>query len=418
MAHDCAKTMPETLGTRLLDAPDGVVSATAALIASGGIRGATLREIAAEAGLPLGTLFKTHGNKEALLAAAFAHGAAADGVAFQSTLHACEGLAADAAMRGEMLWALCEPVTTEGRERAMLLAELLLQAPQHPYLGQTAQDWIVSRRDVVRGLFPASSHGTASADILLMIHLAESMMAPACGGSPGWRLVGRLGFMEAGALLGEWPLQNDPDAIARVSENFHSDPEPAGLQGDGAAPVRSQIVAAAGTILVEAGIAAVTNRAVAERAGCSLAATTYHFQTISDLVLAAVLHIFAQSRQAPKGGRLAISPDGASRWIEGRNAPTAGERAGTSALVEIALAAARGQIPQPLGLTVRRQRGTITHARLQAHGHAISRGRTASAANWFTGVYLVSAALPEAEQLFDFEAQAQLVGKQIFGFPH
>ena len=72
-------------------------------------------------------------------------------------------------------------------------------------------------------------------------------------------------ILEAGALLGAWPMHGDPVAMARVAKNFHSDPEPVAAADDHLSLVRGQIVAAAGLIIVEAGIAAVTNRAVAER---------------------------------------------------------------------------------------------------------------------------------------------------------
>lgn len=51
---------------------------------------------------------------------------------------------------------------------------------------------------------------------------------------------------------------------------------------------RAQLITAAADLLYEEGIEAVRHRAVADRAGSSLAATTYYFTDLSDLVYSAV----------------------------------------------------------------------------------------------------------------------------------
>jgi DNA-binding transcriptional regulator YbjK len=53
---------------------------------------------------------------------------------------------------------------------------------------------------------------------------------------------------------------------------------------------RAALVEAAAGLLVEGGFDAVRHRAVAERAGLPLASTTYYFDSIDDLVTAAVEH--------------------------------------------------------------------------------------------------------------------------------
>jgi DNA-binding transcriptional regulator YbjK len=53
---------------------------------------------------------------------------------------------------------------------------------------------------------------------------------------------------------------------------------------------RQALVEAAAGLLVEGGFDAVRHRAVAERAGLPLASTTYYFQSLDDLVTAAVEH--------------------------------------------------------------------------------------------------------------------------------
>jgi DNA-binding transcriptional regulator YbjK len=53
---------------------------------------------------------------------------------------------------------------------------------------------------------------------------------------------------------------------------------------------RHELVAAAAALLTEGGFEAVRHRAVAERAGLPLASTTYYFDSLDDLVEAAVEH--------------------------------------------------------------------------------------------------------------------------------
>lgn len=53
---------------------------------------------------------------------------------------------------------------------------------------------------------------------------------------------------------------------------------------------RRAILAAASAIIVDSGVAGLTHRAVAERAGVSLARVSYHFPTVDDLLVAATTH--------------------------------------------------------------------------------------------------------------------------------
>src|SRR3954451_19108961 len=53
---------------------------------------------------------------------------------------------------------------------------------------------------------------------------------------------------------------------------------------------RHELVAAAAALLTEGGFEAIRHRAVAERAGLPLASTTYYFDSLEDLISAAVEH--------------------------------------------------------------------------------------------------------------------------------
>ncbi|WP_181783042.1 TetR/AcrR family transcriptional regulator [Pseudonocardia pini] len=66
---------------------------------------------------------------------------------------------------------------------------------------------------------------------------------------------------------------------------------------------RQALTEAAGELLREGGFDAIRHRAVAERAGLPLASTTYYFDSLDDLVTAAVEHT---SRQDLAAGRAAL----------------------------------------------------------------------------------------------------------------
>ncbi|MCW7941296.1 TetR family transcriptional regulator [Streptomyces hygroscopicus] len=56
------------------------------------------------------------------------------------------------------------------------------------------------------------------------------------------------------------------------------------------APTRQRIIAAVLQIIGEGGVAAVTNRGIAKKAGVSLGSVTYHFETQHDLLRESLLH--------------------------------------------------------------------------------------------------------------------------------
>lgn len=78
------------------------------------------------------------------------------------------------------------------------------------------------------------------------------------------------------------------------------------------------------------------------------------------------------------------------------------------------MAAARGQADEALGLAIRRQRGTITHAGLdRARQPEVSRMRAASYALWGSAGLLVSTALNHQAVPYDLEALADLAGRRL-----
>jgi DNA-binding transcriptional regulator YbjK len=76
---------------------------------------------------------------------------------------------------------------------------------------------------------------------------------------------------------------------------------------------RAALVRAAADLLLEGGFGAVSHRAVAGRAGVALAATTYYFSSLDDLLLAATEQLAAGWLEHARGelGRLPVALDDA-----------------------------------------------------------------------------------------------------------
>ncbi len=106
-------------------------------------------------------------------------------------------------------------------------------------------------------------------------------------------------------------------------------------------------MAAAADLLVEGGFDAVRHRAVAERAGLPLASTTYYFDSLDDLIYAAMEHY------------------GRSELARGREqlAELSTERRGTDTLVELVLDQLLGEDPEYDAVLLRYERLVATGRR-------------------------------------------------------
>src|SRR4051794_27277197 len=71
---------------------------------------------------------------------------------------------------------------------------------------------------------------------------------------------------------------------------------------------RQALVEAAAELLIEGGFDAVRHRAIAERAGLPLSSTTYYFDSLDELIAAAVEH-HARGELARGTAQLAALPD-------------------------------------------------------------------------------------------------------------
>lgn len=395
-----------------------IIHATLPFVAHSGIRGATLREIAASCGTTAAGILGIFGNKDRLIVESVAEVVRVDTARMASFVAHLATLEVAGALIAPALWTLIEDAWSLHRDDALIVTEAWLAAPGQPELAELCRSWLVARRDAMRAVADRLGADRTAFDILGLHLFSEACFAVSCGRSPEYRLVAACGFAEAVACLtGLGSVALSPEVRA-LSARFHADPtppaEPKGAASKRGNESRDRIVDAAAAIIEREGLASVTNRAVAERAGVSLALTTYHFKMVSELSFAGILRVFGSANVALGEGQQA-SLDAMVARIDGRANPSGVERTRSRAMAEISLAATRGAAPDDLGEQMRRQRGTLTHAAVRgASGDGgISRTRAASHALWSSAVFLIGAAIPDADSLYDFPAQARMAAIRL-----
>lgn len=389
-------------------------------MAAGGVRGATLRDVAARCGASVTSIAYLFGNKDGLIAECFAQVAARDRARLATLEAEAEAMAIEPALAGPFLWTLCEEACGDRRTDMLVLIELWLSAAANPRFAETCRTWLRARRDAFRGFARLFGADPLAFDILGLHLLSESSFAVSCHGSAAYRLLARAGFVEAVARVAGLGSAEAAPGITALAARFFADPETGGAResdskGGRGAESRARIVDAAASVIEEEGLAAVTNRAVAERAGVSLALTTYHFKSVTELAFAGVLRVFEKVNAGFR--RNAGKPPQAAAMIErirSRSQPSGVEGLRSRGMAEISLAAARSSAIEPLGIAMRRQRGTITHASLgRGEPGGITRTRAASHALWSSAAFLTAAAISDSEDLYDLESQARIAAARL-----
>jgi AcrR family transcriptional regulator len=398
-----------------------IVEEATALVATGGIRGATLRDVAARCGASVASIAYLFGNKDGLIAECFAQAVERDRARLAALAEESATLAIPPALAGPFLWTLCEEAAGDRRADMLVLVELWLSAAANPRLAEICRDWLRMRRDAFRGFARLFGADPLAFDLLGLHLLSESSFAVSCHGSAAWRLLARAGFIEAVARIAGLGTAEATQGIADLAVHFFADPEtdrardPAEARGGRGAESRARIVDAAASIIEEEGLAAVTNRAVAERAAVSLALTTYHFKSVTELAFAGILRVFEKVNEGfVRDSGASPQASAVVARIRNRSQPSGVERLRSRGMAEISLAAARSPALDPLGIAMRRQRGTITHASLGRGAHGgVTRTRAASHALWSSAAFLTAAAIGEADALYDFESQARLAARTL-----
>jgi AcrR family transcriptional regulator len=400
-----------------------ILEETIALLAASGIRGATLRDVAARCGTSVASIAHLFGNKDGLINACFAEVVRRDVAKLDTLVGEAIDMRAPAEILPSFLWIHCEDAGGPDRTDALVLIELLLSAATSTQFATLCREWLSARRDAFRRAGDAVNVATPIMDILGLHLLSECSFAVSCHGSATYRHLARAGFTEAAARLMTCSEAVEQPGMAALAARFFADPDvlragsaAAVIKGRGAES-RARIIDAAASIIEAEGLSAVTNRAVADRAGVSLALTTYHFKSVTDLSFSGILRVFEKvnaglAEKAVEPRRLSDAVD----RIQSRSHPSGVERLRSRGMAEISLAAARGLADELLGLAMRQQRGTITHAGLsKSERKRVTRTRAASHALWSSAAFLVAAAVADADRLYDFEGQARIASDRLLG---
>lgn len=389
------------------------------LLASSGIRGATLRDVAGRCGVGLAAISSQFGNKDALIAACFAEVVRGDIDRLGAIVAECAAMQVPGDILPSFLWVACEEAGGLRRTQMLVLLELLLCAPASQQFAPLCREWLVARRDALRRAGAAAGIDPLAMDVLGLHLLSESSFAISCAASASYLHLARAGFLEAALLLTGQHSPPEPPAMKALAKRFFADPgstpssEEATPKGRGAES-RARIVDAAASIIEADGLSAITNRAVADRAGVSLALTTYHFKSIADLSFSGIVRVF-EKVNAGFTGAPAETPqviDAVERFRIRQ--PTGVEKLASRGMVEISMAAARGMADPSLGLAIRQQRGTITFAGLdKAAREQVTRMRAASHALWASMGLMVSVAVEDIDALYDLGAMARIASRKL-----
>jgi len=389
------------------------------LLASGGIRGATLRDVAGRCGVGLAAISSLFGNKDALIAACFAEVVRGDIDRLETIVAECAEMQVAGDILPSFLWVACEEAGGLRRTQMLVLLELLLSAPSSPQFAGLCREWLVARRDALRRAGTAAGVEAQAMDVLGLHLLSESSFAISCAASASYLHLARVGFLEAALLLTGQECAPEGPGVKALAQRFFADPGNSPAE-NGAAPKgrgaesRARIVDAAASIIEADGLSAITNRAVADRAGVSLALTTYHFKSIADLSFSGIVRVFEKVNAGFTG-----TPGEAQQVIDAverfrTRQPTGVEKLASRGMVEISMAAARGLADPALGLAIRQQRGTITYAGLdKAARKEVTRMRAASHALWASMGLMVSVAVEDIDGLYDLEALARIAGRTL-----
>jgi AcrR family transcriptional regulator len=251
-----------------------LISATADLVARDGIAAASARAIATDAGASPSAINYNFGNIERLLQSTFALGV--DETREWLELRRAEIALLPGSPDGAA-WALLHGLrtwTAEGRRLALLYQEALAAGAG----AGPAADWTRLFRDFWLDI--AERFGLAPIDGRLMHVFFESealyhlsTWSPALEDAALADTVEHLAHVWLGAPLRPWR-----------GALWHAE-EASGTRPHGSAPPAAMRIAkAAAEVVEDKGLAGLTHRAVAHRAGVTTGSVTHHFRSIEDLV--------------------------------------------------------------------------------------------------------------------------------------
>ncbi|MBB6250883.1 TetR/AcrR family transcriptional regulator [Nitrospirillum iridis] len=325
------------------------------LLGQGGLKALSVRNLAAAAGLSTSAVPYHLGDKDSLTQAVFQAAAERDRESWQ---HFRVSLGDG----GLPLFALADALVAQtldlsARQATLELVwyELIHQArhtaPLRPILAQ----WYEERRGQYRDLFALAGLPLHVADMMLHYMVGDRSTLLVAGGATGFAL----------SVVENIRHLCDPeddrsalwhDRLRRPADATDQGTEPAG-------ETERRIVAAAVATIIDQGVAAVTHRAVAHRAGVSLSSTTYYFRSRGDIIRRAFQFIHGELRREIPAERRELPPLGiflravADHMLTPVEGGRIAGRNTTHALGDFALESCRDATLAPLYLTFRQNRG-------------------------------------------------------------
>ncbi|MDE1150687.1 MAG: TetR family transcriptional regulator [Azospirillaceae bacterium] len=332
---------------RLIDEAHG-------LLAQGGLKALSVRNLAAAAGLSTSAVPYHLGDKDSLTQTVFLAAADRDRrawAAFRDTLGdgALPAFGLADALIAHTLNPPADRATIE-----LVWYELIHQARHTPALRPILADWFEERRNNHRDLFALAGLPHHVADIVLHYLVGDQLTVLVPGGTAGFALA----ILEALRHLCD-PVDGPPSLWhGRLRPPSTSDMvmEPAG-------ETEQRIIAAAVATIIDQGVASVTHRAVAHRADVSLSSTTYYFRSRGDIIRRAFQSIHGElRREVPELDRKPPAlPDFLRAAANNMLTPVEGGRiAGRNtihAMADFALECCRDPSLAPLYLAFRQSRG-------------------------------------------------------------
>lgn len=336
-----------------------VLQAARARIAANGLRGLRLRSVAHDAGTSLGSINYRIGDKASLIARLIEEEqtqARAARVAWQARMAALDLTAP--AMLAEIITGYLDQSADRRREAAITSCELLLEAgldpPAFPGMAGLLDEEEAFWADALK-----RDHGTRAPVLAWAVAnycRDELPFTIAANGDADYRLLrAAVARRVAAGLSGEGDsLTGQFEAlVAGCGATGASTPLPVDLPPGSKKAELAQHIA---SIIAEQGVASVTHRLVAARAGVPNSSVAHHFRTLGDVLQAGIGALILSARR-----ELGASED------QDRRDGIALLRATHS----IALAAARDQALVPFALDMRRRRAENVRA---AIGRAIAPG--------------------------------------------
>jgi len=258
------------------DIRPALVAAAARLFAEAGMKGATARAIATQAGAPVSAINYHFGSKEALLVEAARHAQRADAAWLEAErIHLAE-LSPEPALLADWFAAFCVQRATGQRETTLIAADTFLQAARSDAFAAVARDWDAAIADFFTRVMPDFGIDPHRATMFADFFTAAPLMVPARTGTEIAAWIIAMARYLADTAQGRWheaaPWRERIERLALAADRQRPD------QGEAPdTPTARRILDGATRVLIRDGAAALTHRAISDEAGVALSATTRLF---------------------------------------------------------------------------------------------------------------------------------------------